>query len=561
MAARSKAAKALEAIEKRKLALSLDPATGEQHEFWAFRPWPTMPAQQQFLHSDALLCLFSGANKIGKSFLLNQKGMIYVVGEDPTRPGKVFPAVKDRVARVWLGCRPKNTRDWLRDVAHRVPPGIAHKVHWSRGEERIEFAPTARFPKGLVYTIKSYGMDFEEWQKEIVDLILLDEPPDNPLLFPEIQQRLLMSRGQLCVGATFTEGIPPWFYEICYRLDPQYEGKQDGPFMWCRASQRQNPLLRQEDIDSRKHGLTEDQVLARIDGEILLLFGRSFFRREVLDHHWQKNCRPPSWSLTFTNRGDPIYEAWTPSSRGWKVWEKPIIGGSYVVSGDPAGGNEGDNASSSVFSADTGEQVATFSSNEITPPYFGMELGMVGKLYNWALLVPEINFGEAAMHVLREEIGYPRIYMRESFGGRAKTRENTYGWRTSAGSKRTMMNDLALALERGMREEAGGIVIRDAEYIFELRDFGLLREKRPGMHGMGGLTGKDDRAIDAALAVQGMGQAPKGNPLHHRTFVKNYARRKIEEMQDRIEKEQEQLRQERSAAMSFSGEGSGWPFE
>lgn len=91
--------------------------------------------------------------------------------------------------------------------------------------------------------------------------------------------------------------------------------------------------------------------------------------------------------------------------------------GSYVLGCDIAAGTGGSHSSNSVacvINRMTGEQVAEWASNHVTPTRFAKLCVALCRWFYGALLVPEANFGSAFLKTVIDLLGYPNLYYRET---------------------------------------------------------------------------------------------------------------------------------------------------
>ena len=183
------------------------------------------------------------------------------------------------------------------------------------------------------------------------------------------------------------------------------------------------------------------------------------------------------------------------------IWEKPLKGFKYVIGCDVAEGLGGDYSTIEVLNAHTGEQAAEYQSNHIPPDRLGDMLVSIGKMYNNALLVIEVNnHGRSVIDGIKKR--YANIYRREVFDKVSMEKTEALGWRTSAVTKPMLVD----TLEEVIRHT--DIKIRSNEAMKELRVF--VQTEEQGKQGFGAEGGKhDDLVIALGLAVQGIRHTPK----------------------------------------------------
>ena len=132
-----------------------------------------------------------------------------------------------------------------------------------------------------------------------------------------------------------------------------------------------------------------------------------------------------------------------------RVWKAPKPGRRYVVSLDPSKGGGGDNAAFEVIDVLTLEQVAEFTSNQIPIGDLGVILDNLGRWYNNAVVVPEMNFhGEAILADLKR-LGYGNIYTREVVDERTNKRTKKLGFDTTHTMRDAALDELDKMLWEG----------------------------------------------------------------------------------------------------------------
>jgi hypothetical protein len=175
-----------------------------------------------------------------------------------------------------------------------------------------------------------------------------------------------------------------------------------------------------------------------------------------------------------------------------KIWQEPRAGGDYVVSGDPASGTEGGDASCAcVFDREREEVVAVWHGHE-TPVIFARILCGLGKRYEEAIVCPEVTGGHgfAVVEELKMQM-YPRLYMWQRVDRVRNNLSSYIGWETTWRSKGLLVDTMAWALV----EHA--IWIPDIEMIRELLEFQYIERQR-----VSGEEGGDDRAMAVMIALR-----------------------------------------------------------
>jgi|GEM_PF-1093826 len=183
------------------------------------------------------------------------------------------------------------------------------------------------------------------------------------------------------------------------------------------------------------------------------------------------------------------------------IYEKPQPGFRYTMGIDPAEGTGRDNSVIEVLNAYTGEQAAEFADNQIQPDELADYAISIGKMFNNAFMVPEVNAHGLAF-VNRVKTRYANVYRREHFDKTSNSSSYSLGWKTTMVTKPILVDDL----EEATRTET--IHVRSEEALKEMKVFVRLEES--GKHGFGAEGSKhDDRVIALGLALQGVKHLPK----------------------------------------------------
>jgi hypothetical protein len=190
------------------------------------------------------------------------------------------------------------------------------------------------------------------------------------------------------------------------------------------------------------------------------------------------------------------------------VGKKPEAGKSYALAADPAKGidvSEGkrgtdpDWAVSGVFDLDTGEQVAMLR-ERIRPVPFAEYIALLGRLYNWAFLIPESNDAGFIDALLRTKYPLERIYTtRRDPTDRRSIQPQEIGFYTDATTRPWLVS----ALDDDMRTLA--IIIRSPIAQQECRTF-VIKPNGKAEHQVGC---HDDCVIMCGLFSVGRRVAPR----------------------------------------------------
>lgn len=248
--------------------------------------------------------------------------------------------------------------------------------------------------------------------------------------------------------------------------------------------------------------------------EAFLSSGRPRFRPVYVRRH--RAVTPAIIGALLVQRIGPREETFVEvRERGeLSVWDRPQKDHGYVIGADTAEGidvNEGgdpdpDYSVADVFETQMGLQVAQLR-ERLTPAEFGRYIFELGRWYNWAYLVVEVNsIGQSTMDTLLS-MGYPtdRIYRREIYDEAGRMRTKKLGFKTTLLTRDQWITSYEAALA-GFGD--GGLILRSSVSIQEAFSFKVKAsgkaEAEQGCH--------DDTITSGGLAARGL---PFARELFH----------------------------------------------
>lgn len=228
--------------------------------------------------------------------------------------------------------------------------------------------------------------------------------------------------------------------------------------------------------------------------------GEVFFSGEDWKH--------PQWSQM---RGGRLQLWFTPTVDGTvsQAW-KDVICGVDVATGK--GGEMSSNSVASFARRTTGEMVAQFVTNQMSPTEYCFYVLALCKWFNEAFLIWEEN-GPGGEFTKRTRLeGYRNIFYREEETNITRKKTSKVGWHSNKDSKRILLSDYANALKNG------SFINRSLESLTELSEYimepnGSIEHTRSKNTVDPTATGENhgDRVIADSLAYRGIMDVSRAN--------------------------------------------------
>lgn len=231
--------------------------------------------------------------------------------------------------------------------------------------------------------------------------------------------------------------------------------------------------------------------------EAFLSSGRPVFDQNALKRHIKMltESPPPILKVKMTKEYLALYGHFL------RVFQIPSKHEKYVIGADVAEGLAQGDASTAFVMSQDGRQVAQFY-GRLDPDHFGLVLVELAKVYNEALIIPEMNnMGYATLTAIKNA-GYMKVYMRSVFDEVGKVETQKIGWRTTAQNKQTMLSKL-ISMYRDTE-----LTILDIRLVKEMMN--LTRESSGDVD----LNGKD-LIVSACLACMGLTQVYEPAIIHN----------------------------------------------
>lgn len=189
-----------------------------------------------------------------------------------------------------------------------------------------------------------------------------------------------------------------------------------------------------------------------------------------------------------------------------RVWKEPEKNKEYVIGIDPSEGVGGDPAAMAGFELKSGEQVFEWS-GFIPPGTLAGEGAKLARLYNNALVVPEINgAGYATTAFLRNEPDV-RVWRRKEYDKQTNTITEKLGFRTTTATKPLLISRFSDAVL------SGRLTVHSEAALSEMRTFVYTDDAK--RYSMGAERGyHDDRIIACALAATAIAEYAGAAGVH-----------------------------------------------
>lgn len=201
--------------------------------------------------------------------------------------------------------------------------------------------------------------------------------------------------------------------------------------------------------DELQEALTPGQMLWRRWKLEEMNYDMKLFRQEypmTLDE-----CFQGTGSSVFYKVNHKVSKFWKRETRElWTLDEHPRKSFHYVVGADVGGGVGQDDSVVEVACVETGEQVAEYINNSVSPDVFAQKIQDLAERFNCAYVVVEANnHGIVTLNELRKKYPIELIYQMEETGGEVRSEDQellNFGFRTSSRTKPLIIGMLAKAL-------------------------------------------------------------------------------------------------------------------
>jgi hypothetical protein len=441
-----------------------------------------LPPQRAFLKSNAFIRGYGGAMGGGKS----RCGCEAVFDAALDHPG--LQALVARQAHTSIVETTKKTM--LNQV---IDPRLITRQRASAGEDFVELWNGSR--------IHFVGLDDPiRWYSSEIGYVFFDEAQE---IEEDTVLRIITRLRQRCPACeranlrcshmpnrailTFNPGNPGhwlqrWFMEGGQRTAHGFEKPElwmqgatssigNAEFFFAKASD--NPHLPPGYVDQTLAGMKEWMRRRYLEGLWEFISGQCFFDLDAL-HHYEQLAHKTMPLLSGVTSGDIAEDIAYRTGRTLQkpqdalrivpgrgpltVWKPPFRAHTdhegvfyephrYVVSIDASSGRAEDWSAIQVIDVDTFEQVAEWQDKKETG-IVADEAYRIGRLYNDAMIVPEISggWGLAVDQVLKR-YRYPRLYTRRVIDRLSQVWTDRTGWDTTVRTRMVILEHLETVLK------------------------------------------------------------------------------------------------------------------
>ncbi len=229
--------------------------------------------------------------------------------------------------------------------------------------------------------------------------------------------------------------------------------------------------------------------------------GKTVFAMSHVQQRWEADVKPlrcGGWAskVVFDSSGPKLSGGeWLDTLGACRIYREPEKKRRYVIGADTAGEGS-DWFAAQVIDADSCQQVAVLH-QQTDADLFAQQLYWLGKLYNTALIAPEVNFDPTVVDKLADW-HYLRLYMRQKEDDITERVRLSYGYRTDKLNRPVAIAEL-IELMRDHPECVSDRATLEEMMSFVRNDHGRA-EAAEGAH--------DDLIMALAIALYVRAQAP-----------------------------------------------------
>lgn len=280
---------------------------------------------------------------------------------------------------------------------------------------------------GTIIVIESTANGYDDFKKKWDDAVKAKRKGEDgfaPVFFPwyEMQE--------------YRRAVPPRFkltaeerkIKKTFRLDDEQMAWR----RWCIANQCGGDL----DLFHQEYPATPDEAFISTGRCVFDQAALVLRREQVRKDEWERGM----FRLEKGIDGKILSCEWKEDQAGpIRIRKKPEAGVPYVIGGDTAGTGS-DYFAGQVLDNRTGEQVAVLH-QQFGERAYAEQMYCLGRWYNDALIGVETNYSTFPEMVL-EELGYPRLYVRERYDTYTGKLAKSFGFDTNSKTRPVLVDGL-----------------------------------------------------------------------------------------------------------------------
>jgi len=247
--------------------------------------------------------------------------------------------------------------------------------------------------------------------------------------------------------------------------------------------------------------------------------GGTFFEPSKIDMLIERYCRLPTTrgELAFESDGTRVRWIDHRMHGGLMLWLTLGLDfcppkGSYVCGIDIATGKGGDQSSNSVCTVVnrlTGEKVAQFTSNQLSPTAFARYCVAIARWFHNAFMIWEDNGPGGEFGVEVRNTGYRNVFFREDEKAFDRSKTSKAGWWSDRESKKLLLANYAHALLEGRMVNRHEAALREClEYVYGERGDIVHSRAEASKNPLSSGENHGDMVIADALAFRGVIDIP-----------------------------------------------------
>ena len=365
-------------------------------------------------------------------------------------------------------------------VCRKVKDSIRDSVWENLLDQLQEFYPgryrdyvsnfRIRFDNGS--EIICVGLDDVEKKKSITNIDSMWIEEASELLESDFNQLNIRMRGK-----------SPYYKQIILTFNPiiithwlkkRFFDSKDPRAKTHESTYKDNRFMLEEDIQTLLDFKFQDDYFY----EVYALgqwgsTGKSVFDARTVQRRLQENIRPVrTGMMVFDYDGLAITKIRFEDDRdGYiRIYKAPEKGVPYVLGADTAGDGS-DWFVAHILDNRTGEQVAVLR-QQFDEDVFAKQVYCLGKWYNDALVGVEANWSTYPIMEL-ERLGYPRLYVRESYDNYTHKAKKSYGFLTGPKNRNAILAELIRVVREDIR------LVSDKDTLEEMLTFVRNEHFRP----------------------------------------------------------------------------------